>query len=276
MAAQTLESYRQKAPRHGDARPRATPCARLGPRRARGSNALKARASVGYKILEEHNTKLSVLLAAPKLRPGSTRTRDEEPCGAAARRALQRGLARGPPRTQRAAAAAVYTMPKGDPEPEAEDPVKRETSLTASVFLRRTVVDARRTEIEAAAATARAKNVLTKHQTVQRRKASAEVYRFVQERLDQNHDAISALEITVDDARNEADAARTGFDDETAAITEARCCEIAALDGRAAADDAERSSLEVFAAAREGITADLVRGPAWGRRRGERRRGEIP
>ena len=72
-----------------------------------------------------------------------------------------------------------------------EDPVKRETSMTAAVLLRRSLVDKQMVDTEATIRSYEERQDDTKAQIIRRRNAQAEVYAFVNKRLEENFDSIS-------------------------------------------------------------------------------------
>ena len=67
-----------------------------------------------------------------------------------------------------------------------EDPVKRETSMTAAVLLRRSLVDKQMVDTEATIRSYEERQDDTKAQIIRRRNAQAEVYAFVNKRLEEN------------------------------------------------------------------------------------------
>ncbi|KAK7253238.1 plastid-lipid associated protein / fibrillin family protein [Aureococcus anophagefferens] len=139
-----------------------------------------------------------------------------------------------------------------------EDPVKRETSMTAAVLLRRSLVDKQMVDTEATIKSYEARQDDTKAQIIRRRNAQAEVYAFVNKRLEENFDSIAQLETSINAAEAEGREARRRFAEEEAAARSANAREIHAHDGEVERCDGERKALEAFAAERGGLTAHLV------------------
>ena len=139
-----------------------------------------------------------------------------------------------------------------------EDPVKRETSMTAAVLLRRSLVDKQMVDTEATIRSYEERQDDTKAQIIRRRNAQAEVYAFVNKRLEENFDSIAQLETSINAAEAEGREARRRFAEEEAAARSANAKEIHAHDGEVERCDGERQALEAFAAERGGLTAHLV------------------
>ena len=139
-----------------------------------------------------------------------------------------------------------------------EDPVKRETSMTAAVLLRRSLVDKQMVDTEATIRSYEERQDDTKAQIIRRRNAQAEVYAFVNKRLEENFDSIAQLETSINAAEAEGREARRRFAEEEAAARSANAKEIHAHDGEVERCDGERKALEAFAAERGGLTAHLV------------------
>lgn len=145
-----------------------------------------------------------------------------------------------------------------DEEPISEDPVKRETSLTAAVLLRRAMVDRQMCDTERTIAGFEERNADSKAQIARRRNAQAEVYSFVNKRLEENFDSIASLERSIGVAEGDGRAAREAFLAEERALQAGQDAEIARLENALRSCDAERAALEAFAGERGGLTAHLV------------------
>lgn len=107
-----------------------------------------------------------------------------------------------------------------------EDPVKRETSMTAAVLLRRSLVDKQMVDTEATIKSYEERQDDTKAQIIRRRNAQAEVYAFVNKRLEENFDSIAQLETSINAAEAEGREARRRFAEEEAAARSANAKEI--------------------------------------------------
>ena len=90
--------------------------------------------------------------------------------------------------------SAVMASKAGDEEVVPEDPVKRETSMTAAVLLKRSLVDRQMVDAEKTIDDYARRNGEFKGQIARRRNAQAEVYSFVNKRLEENFDSIQQLE----------------------------------------------------------------------------------
>ncbi|KAH8062963.1 PAP fibrillin [Aureococcus anophagefferens] len=122
--------------------------------------------------------------------------------------------------------------------------------MTAAVLLRRSLVDKQMVDTEATIKSYEARQDDTKAQIIRRRNAQAEVYAFVNKRLEENFDSIAQLETSINAAEAEGREARRRFAEEEAAARSANAKEIHAHDGEVERCDGERKALEAFAAER--------------------------
>lgn len=136
--------------------------------------------------------------------------------------------------------------------------VEAEVAAMGASFLQHAWVNHEIVAAENEQALYASRNEALEAQIAARRDAQAKVFRFVNQRLEENCNVIRSLEATIDEAEANFDSSRSNFEKAEAEAAAACAVSLLQIKEETAECEAEIAALETFARGRDALKADLV------------------